>query len=371
MSTQDQSLKVPAQRRIRRWGIIAFVNIIVVIVLMEVGLRTVAPCLAPPPVYEPHPIYGHFHILGSRGTNCSLEFTVAVNINERGLRADDSLGYAKPPGIQRVLVIGDSFTEGFGVEAEDAYAAQLEALLNADGTSVQVINGGVAGYGTAHALRFLMHEGLQYQPDLVIYGFYPNDVSDSAGSNLFSLTADGALNPLPISISDDYQISSFLNNNFYTYRALNRALKFLGRQSGLIERPRELSWPIYRAALEEDEIQAWALTAALLQEMQRVVSAAGARLLVVGLPEIFQVLDTRWEEVTAGSAEPLRRDAPGIALAERIPPGVDYLDLLPVFQSYTDRSALYYPLDTHFTPDGHKLVAERIADRIRSDGLLD
>ncbi|MGQ9889988.1 MAG: SGNH/GDSL hydrolase family protein, partial [Aggregatilineales bacterium] len=237
-------------RRVRRWLTIIGFNIVAVALLTEIGLRVFAPCwFLPviPPVYEPHPVYGYFHIPNSSVISCTLEFTVSVDINSHGLRDDTDLEYAKPDGVQRVLVIGDSFTEGFGVQAADAYAAQLEALLNADGISVQVINGGVTGYGTAHALKFLANQGVRYQPDLVIYAFFLNDVIDNTLSQLFELDG-GKLNALPVdesrapavllnrnSNNNSNSFRNFLKYNFHTYRALNSALRRLAEQLNIVK----------------------------------------------------------------------------------------------------------------------------------------
>jgi hypothetical protein len=42
---------------------------------------------------------------------------------------------------------------------------------------------GCSGYGTDQSLLFLLEEGLKYQPDIVVYAFYGNDV-DENGANI-------------------------------------------------------------------------------------------------------------------------------------------------------------------------------------------
>ncbi len=57
-------------------------------------------------------------------------FDVHVAINSRGLR-DAETSAAKPDGLQRVIVIGDSFAWGFGVEQEETFSALVEGAIPA------------------------------------------------------------------------------------------------------------------------------------------------------------------------------------------------------------------------------------------------
>ena len=73
-----------------------------------------------------------------------------------------------------ILAIGDSLTEGLGVRSEEAYPAQLEAALRADGYAVRVVNAGVSGEtssGTLQRIDWL----LQQEPDIVILAIGGND----------------------------------------------------------------------------------------------------------------------------------------------------------------------------------------------------
>jgi lysophospholipase L1-like esterase len=102
----------------------------------------------------------------------------AVRINSLGLRGPDVVA-AKAPGIFRVLLLGDSFTFGYGVDDDSTYGVQLERLFRARGAEcdqIQVLNGGVNGYNTSQEISFLRRVGLTLEPDLVVLGFTPNDI---------------------------------------------------------------------------------------------------------------------------------------------------------------------------------------------------
>lgn len=78
-----------------------------------------------------------------------------------------------PSGQPRVVVIGDSFTEGQGVRERDTYAAVLDRRLDA-----QVINCGRRGYDFPD-LRELFERHLPLEPDVVLYGMILNDPQQS------------------------------------------------------------------------------------------------------------------------------------------------------------------------------------------------
>lgn len=75
----------------------------------------------------------------------------------------------------RIVALGDSLTEGFGVRPEDSYPAGLEALLNKKGINCTVINAGRSG-DTCRNLMTRMHRVPDLAPDLVIIEIGLNDI---------------------------------------------------------------------------------------------------------------------------------------------------------------------------------------------------
>jgi hypothetical protein len=107
------------------------------------------------------------------------EFSVRVTTNALGFR-EPRLPAPKPPATVRIVAIGDSFTQGYGVNESEAYPQQLEALLGAwDPTRrYEVINLGVPGACPPDYLYNLREVGLAYHPDVVLVGLMANDVGD-------------------------------------------------------------------------------------------------------------------------------------------------------------------------------------------------
>jgi acyl-CoA thioesterase I len=73
-----------------------------------------------------------------------------------------------------VAVLGDSLTAGFGVAADEAYPARLEARLRREGYAYRVVNAGVSGDTTAGGLR-RVDWVLRARPEVVIVALGGND----------------------------------------------------------------------------------------------------------------------------------------------------------------------------------------------------
>lgn len=80
----------------------------------------------------------------------------------------------KNVGEKRLVIIGDSLTEGYGVAREKAFPALLESLIQKSGKSWRVINSGVSGATSASATsRIKWH--LKQKPDLILLALGAND----------------------------------------------------------------------------------------------------------------------------------------------------------------------------------------------------
>ncbi|WP_239988468.1 arylesterase [Paramagnetospirillum kuznetsovii] len=95
----------------------------------------------------------------------------------------------------RILALGDSLTAGFGLKAEEAFPARLEAALRAEGRDVRVINAGVSGDTTAGGLARLGW-ALAEKPDLAIVELGANDGLRGLDPQLMRANLDAILKRL-------------------------------------------------------------------------------------------------------------------------------------------------------------------------------
>ncbi len=113
---------------------------------------------------------------------------IHVRTNDFGLR-DRVRTRKKPPGVFRILSLGESTTFGDKLEATENYSYLLEQLLNADATlgrPVEVWNCGICSYTSYQSVKWLVRDGLAFQPDLVLFYHEMNDFLPT-----FHRTGDG------------------------------------------------------------------------------------------------------------------------------------------------------------------------------------
>jgi lysophospholipase L1-like esterase len=84
----------------------------------------------------------------------------------------------RDPKRFRIMVVGDSFTYGEGIDARWTYSAQLERALGRE-FDVEVLNLGVLGYASADVTQVTQRLLPQLEPDLVVYGVCLNDFLDA------------------------------------------------------------------------------------------------------------------------------------------------------------------------------------------------
>ena len=88
-----------------------------------------------------------------------------------------ALGYAATSAARKpvkILILGDSLTEGLGVGKEDAFPAILDSTLKAWGFAYDVINGGSSGSTSASGVRRLKWYE-KAKPDIVLLALGSND----------------------------------------------------------------------------------------------------------------------------------------------------------------------------------------------------
>ena len=132
---------------INTWLVALSVAVTYVIVDLFAGYLLIRP-LSPPLV--PDPYVHHKLVPDSYSQFEQRDFRYVQRVNNLGLRGRD-LSPTKPPKTLRILMLGDSFTMGKGVEDDQTFSALLENSLNQSrtecaGKSVEVLNAGVDSY---------------------------------------------------------------------------------------------------------------------------------------------------------------------------------------------------------------------------------
>jgi hypothetical protein len=352
------------RRRLLRLALV-FVSLLVACLLGELLVRwRFAGTLVLYPRYHTAADYGAFRLRtirpNSRFHHTSRDGRWEFRTNGAGFRNDRDFPHAKPPGSVRVLCLGDSHTQGYEVRQEATFASVIERRLAARGLKAEVLNAGVSGFGTAEQLAFLETEGIRYQPDVVVVGFFANDYEDNLKSGLFTLDDDGALRVaktehLPgVSIQDRLYALPFtkwLGENSYAYAlAFNTVWDFYKHRLAARARAEvvEESAVATPGRRTDHEVR---LADALLARLCAFARERGVRTIVLDIPAVSG-------DTPASSLEPATRTLLGGVVDALIP----FEDLKA---RYADAVAWHVPHgQQHLSEAGHERFGLAAAELI-------
>ena len=320
----------------------------------------------------------------------SAEGESDVQINADGQR-DRIHPKQKAAGTFRIAVLGDSFTLASHVAVEQTYWSILERLLGEcavlSGQTPEVINFGITGYGTAQEFLTLRHHVWDYEPDLVLLAFLTgNDIQNNSRELArdplapYMLLEDGELvldnrfrdSPEYRNKMWSYEVlyysrvAQVVKQAYVSYQAIRRRgvrptveAEFLSYDHRLYREPDTTVWR-----------EAWAVTEAILDRMNREVGERDATLVVTTLSNGPQVYPDREERerlrVIAGMEDPFYPDHRVRAVGERF--GFPVINLSSRMLEYGEREQVYlHGFENtvwgigHWNANGHALAAELIS----------
>jgi hypothetical protein len=252
-----------------------------------------------------------------------------VTINSQGLR-DHEYPLEKPPGVFRILLLGDSTTLGWGVPMNETAAKILERELNAEHVPgyqrFEAINAGVGNYNTVQEVTYYETRGRQFRPDMVILVFFINDPE-----------------PVPVEkkgfLIDRSYLSAFLANRY------NGVLERLG------SRP---DWKAYYSSLYDDNLLGFRACKTALRDLAAATRNDHVKLLVALLPELHQIND----HYPFTAAHQKIKD---VLAPEQVP----VLELIDGLRNHGPEITLWVtPLDAHPSVKACALIASQMRDAI-------
>ena len=240
------------------------------------------------------------------------DFDVEIRIDRQGRRSSGEDPVAS--GLPRVVFVGDSLTFGWGVRSQESFPSLTGQMLE-----VEVINLGVAGYGTDQQYLRLQRDGLPLAPAAVVLTFCQNDLSEVISERKYGRTKPRyRFEGSRLVLSEAGERTPALER----YSALYRSIRyFLARRS--------------EAPLEGERLAAARrLVRRLIRSMAEDSRQVGARFIVVHS-------GSRW--LSRGLGEDVERIDVGEALKRAASDGpVTFLS------------------DPHWNARGHRVVAEKI-----------
>ncbi len=344
-------------------------SIIVLLIILELFLRVSGYKVA---TFYPHgefhnydPELGWIQKPNHKAIFEGLDFKVTVTSNSQGFR-DREYSIEKPPETKRVIVLGDSFAWGWGVENDEVFTEVAERQLN----KVEILNLGHSSYGTDQELLLWKRLGQRFSPDLTAVVFYSNDIEDNSGptgERPQFILKDGTL-----SLAKTPQPWTMIRNLKRVLKDNLRLYYFIDYRIALLKQSRK--HPNSGSGLEKwffkdflDRMgNAWEVTKALLLEIDRLTDH---RTLVVFIPNRLQLEDDRFLE--ALQTAHLEDDKTDRMLTNRLletfctEHQIPFLDLTSRFQKERTHEPLYFDHDFHWSPRGHHVAGEALGETLR------
>ena len=157
------------------------------------------------------------------------EGRILYRYNNFGFR-DSSRAIQKPLDVKRVIVLGDSVTEGYGVPWDSVFSSHIQSAL---GSQFEVITIAAGGLNTPQEVHLLEKEGLRYDPDILILNFVLNDIdfyTNYQGARRYNALVDSQIGLLNIPIHP--RIKQFLKSSALIYFVKERVENLKGRILG-------------------------------------------------------------------------------------------------------------------------------------------
>ncbi len=339
--------------------------------VLELGVRLVAPGLGtiPPPVPEhmhlpwivTDPMIGWVNKPGFAGRQVkSNQFDVAITIDSFGARR------AGPPpegAFNRLLLVGDSFSFGHGVNDGETFSALLETLLE----RAEVMN--AACVGTGHDQQYLLlkewigAESRKPAPTGIVWGFSSADIPRNTvtfrrladprtgldyGKPRFVLER-GRLVLTRVPTPPPSEVEAALRAYVAERETARSGVSRLLRRSRVIR----VCWDWVA-----DKAEQLPLAEAIAAEFVGLCREQGKPLLIVNLPV------RRWLRTKNPLNIVKRRMTDRLLRKLAEEHGARVVDCTPAFLEEPDLDTLFIQ-DGHYSPAGHAVVAEVLAEALK------
>lgn len=266
----------------------------------------------------------------------------SAKVNSFGCR-DRDYQVAKPPGVVRIVGIGDSLTFGQGVREEDSFLARLERDLTARKLRVEVINCGVFGYNINEEARRFAEVVELLDPEIVVIGYELGDLLPNPPINKDPADAREAPRGRRALVERRALVGLLKESrviSFFTYRYTFLLKKFSLR-----------NWD----SLYADDSPLWRNLTDKYTGMAVTARASNIDVAVAIVPELSN-LDERY---------PFKSVHERVAAMCRFQ-GMKVIDLLPSFLGHDGPRLWIHPRDRHPNAEGHQVIADAILEPLEA-----
>jgi lysophospholipase L1-like esterase len=287
----------------------------------------------------------------------------------------DRRGYRNATELDRadIVLIGDSYVEGSYVSDDQAVSSLLQA-----GLVRPVANLGVAGYGTAQELIVLNRDAMPLQPRVVIWFFFEgNDLyNDYQFENV--LLAPREVRATPWTEGHGWWRRSFVRNahtqlRLMLYPLVPRYCPHFGTVSvGPHRGQKVFFWPEGAVPWTEFERDRWDRAQRTLREAARATRERDVNLLLVYVPIKFRVYRDFIQLSPGGELRDWALwSLPDLFAQFCRTEGLACLDLTGLLRDSVRTGGMpHAPTDSHWSSEGHRLIARALEELLTSLGWL-
>ena len=251
---------------------------------------------------------------------------IKYEINSLGFR-DKEYNFTKCQDCYRILIIGDSFTEGKGVNIENTFQNLVEIELNKKHSKpIEVINAGVDSNSIVLEYLRLKNNLLKLSPDLIILNF---DIGDVIQDFEYLLYADYS------------ESGEIIGVNGCTRHILNHTIP---------------SYVIFTQPDYDDQefvSNAWTNTFTYLSKIIELTIEENIRLVITTYPRKFQLIDKS------------RQLPQKMVLNFCNEKNLSCLDMTSKFKENE-----FFKYDPHWNKKGHNIASESILNFIDKNNLI-
>jgi lysophospholipase L1-like esterase len=268
------------------------------------------------------PLIGHEHRPNVKAVLMGVEF----DTNSKGLR-DREIPYARTPGVRRILMLGDSFTVGWGVAFDETFSKRIERAYAERGEKVEVINTGVGNYNTIQEVEYFLTEGYKYNPDIVVLNYTFNDAE-----------------PVPHERPPGFFMRTLYSIPFVVGRMDTLFRKYFWKET----------WVDYYLQLYEDGTSnGWRDSREYIRKLAQYCRVHNIKLLIVSLPELHDVQDYKFQGIT------------DLVHQAAIEEGAQFADMLPYLKDQKSSHLWVTPPDPHPNGYANQVLAKGIMDALQ------
>lgn len=322
------------------------------------------------------------HIKNQMPQNHPSVFTT----NSQGIRSLQEFAEEKSPGTVRVLMLGDSYTMGWGVDDQQTIPELLRKKLAAryPDKRLEVVNAGILFSNVLDHIDYFREKGRRLKADIVIEQFCYNDIdtdmrrdalmrqalrldagayAKNSGSLMDFISENTALGGLAASIKAKL-VGKTTDPRAMNGRSADGSRVTPDDINSLLIKPTDENFKIFNDfnVLDAEKYPAqapfWTNYLKGVSILRKEVEDAGAQFLFYAIPTQYQV-------------DNLRNGHSAVFYPFAFRTGMNYVDMNQVFRARTGRTSadFYLNADGHTSASGNAVVAATLADTIKIEGL--